>query len=149
MNRGRQEQARADDPQQGPLDGESPPGRVGDDGQDHGGCGCARPERVTGKHLNQGEGALVCRPVFGVRAEPFGESEWADPCEGEVERDAHDCEGEDDGAAVTSREGGKGGGGSELDQGGQTEEEPEDGWETPSAGLPAAGVAGGDRNRLG
>ncbi len=148
MNRGRQEQPRSNDPQKGPLDGESAPGRVGDDADDHGGRGRAGAEWVAGKQCNQGEGTLVRRPVFGVGAEPFGESEGADPREGEVEGGADDRECEGDWAAVTSREGGKGGGGSELDQGGQAEEGAESGWETPSAASRVVGVAEGGRNRL-
>ena len=70
--------------------------------------------------------------MFGVGAKPFGECDRADPREGEVEGGADDRECENDGAAVTSREGGKGGGGGELDQGGQTEEGAEGGWAAPA-----------------
>ena len=80
--------------------------------------------------------------MFGVGAKPFGECDRADPREGEVEGGADDRECENDGAAVTSREGGKGGGGGELDQGGQTEEGAEGGWAAPAWGSRPARATG-------
>ncbi len=148
MHRGRQQKPGAEDPQQRAFDREPAPGRVAHDREHKGGRHGPGTDGIAGERRDHREGALVGGPVAGVGAQALGEragadgverAESADRADGreeQIEGDADGGEGDQRGRALASDQDGKGGGRSELDQGGGGEE---------GAGEPASGAARADR----
>lgn len=133
MNRGRQEQPGAQDPQQRPLDGESPPRRVAGDRQHQYGNSRTGPHRIPHQLQDQGEGPLVGRPVPRIRAQASGQRGDAGTREREVEDGTHRREGDHGANAVAPGQRRKDGGGRELDQGGQAQDRAEGGGALPGS----------------
>ena len=134
MDRGRQEQAGSEDPQQRAFNGIATPGHPGDDRQHEGGGGRAGLDGVSHDRRDHREGAFVGRPVAGVGAQTLGErggtdaiegthsAQRADAREGEVEDGTDGDEGEERGRAAPANEGGQGRRRGELDEGGGGEQ---------------------------
>jgi len=125
VERGRQKQPGTDDPQQGPLDAEPQPRRIGDDRQ-HGKGGRHTSLNGVGEQpRKEGEGTLVRRPVLGIRAQPLGKRAETDAGEGQVKDRADDGEGDRRKDAMTADKRRQSGGGRELGQGGKAEQRTE------------------------